>query len=86
VGNTIKILEMNKETVIVACGFQSFCIHNFMDPLKKNFRYFKEDLRRTRKLDIDKLIILVRNYDLTMVSTRHYNEPIKLKEATYYVP
>jgi hypothetical protein len=63
----VKIIEINKETVIISYGIDRFCIHNFGDKHKTKFEKFKQELTENKHIEISEVFRLVTKYQLKMV-------------------
>jgi len=71
VGKQIVVVEVNKETIIITYGIQTFCLHNFGVSHKTKFQHFKDELFATDNIDLGKLLRLTHQYEVAMVSTKN---------------
>lgn len=70
----VKVIEMNKETVIITYGIQALCLHNFGNRHKIQFEHFKEELEKLQKKhspDLGQILTLARIYGVNVVSARY---------------
>ena len=67
---TIKIIEINKETIIIMYGIQYFCLNNYGDNHKTKFVKYKAELTEKKNITFSDLILLNRKYNVNMMASR----------------
>lgn len=76
-GKVFIIHQINKETIIMSYGIQTFCMHNFGDKHKTKFEHFKEALNAEKELDLYTVLALANEYDVNVMGTRQYCEEME---------
>lgn len=67
---SFSVREVNKETVIMSYGLQTFCMHNFGDKHKSKFEHFKDALAAEKTLDLYTVLSLAKEYDVNIMASK----------------